>query len=275
MPADRINFYENQNEASMRLRKTVVLYDGEPYYVIGISDHKNDGKLRIYLDKIGYYGLEGAKDRSVPNYFDLPQHLLGQVLDEWIQNNPDKGIVRKFLGAAGFNKFRPFPLGNVNIDGQVVYAERTPTRNPFQGLRQDAIVPQIVSVAPNRDTGSKRKKMSMYGSSYGRESIYPVDIFHPSFYDCVMGNYPTFEQVVEGLRDPEVLNTGVAFHREFSVLRGPLDILVLCYKTEGVGIIDTMSNGGEFLTLSKDFLYLKETLEELGIFASISVQEKF
>jgi hypothetical protein len=272
MPSEsnRLNFYENQNEASIRLRRTVVMYDDEPYYVIGISDHKNDGKLRIYLDKMGYDGIGRNRDPAIPSYHDFHPNELGPILDSWIEANPTKGIVRKFLGAAGFNKFRPFPLGNMNMDGQVVYVERTPTRNTFQGLRSEAVVGQLVSVAPNRDKPNSKK---MYGgmSTYGLGNIVPVEMFTSPFYDCIMGNYPTFDQVIEGLRDPDVINTGVAFHREFSVLRGPIGMMVLCYHTEGVGLISGKSSNQ--LTLGKEFAHLKETLEELNIFNTITIQE--
>ena len=43
------NFYENLKEAQMRLLRTVVTYDNEPYYVGAITNHMKDGIFRVYL----------------------------------------------------------------------------------------------------------------------------------------------------------------------------------------------------------------------------------
>lgn len=266
MPAaERINFYENQNEASMRLKKTIVLYEGKPYYVIGITDHINDGKLRIYLDELTTEGLSYCRFDDVPSYSDYSPNHLGPIFDDWIEKNPDKGIIRKYLGSAGFNKFRPFPLGNINVKGLVVYVERTPTRNTFQGLRQEALISRLVTISPQVKTTNKK----LIGSTY--RSDYPLDMFTAPFYNCIVGDYPSFTQVMEAFDNPDVINSGVAFHREFSVLRGPLNMFFLCYKTEGIGIIPAGALGGYTLQLSKDFEYLKETIQELNIFFNISI----
>jgi hypothetical protein len=90
-----------------------------------------------------------------------------------------------------------------------------------------------------------------------------------------MGNYPSFEDVVEKLRDPKILNIGVAFHREFSVQRGPLNMLFLCYRHEGIGILTTFNHPSRpNVTLPKGFEFLRETLEELDIFNYISIKEE-
>ncbi len=274
-----VNFYENVQEASMRLRKTIVMYEDEPYFVMAVSDHKVglDGKLRIYLDKLGYpSGLGRNRNPDLPPYQDMHHTEVGPALDEWLNQpgNLNKGILRRYLGAAGFNKFRPFPLGNMNTpEGGVVYCERTPTRNTFQGLRGEAIIGTNVSIAPDR--ASQPSKKPVYSnSSYNRGLLYPVDELSIPFYDCIMGNYPSFQDVIENLQDPEILNTGVAFHREFSVHRGPLNMLFLCYRHEGIGLLTTFNHPSRpNVTLSKDFEFLRETLEELDIFNYISIKE--
>ena len=71
----------------------------------------------------------------------------------------------------------------------------------------------------------------------------------------------------EHLTSPECGNAGVAFHREFSVVRGPVKTLFLCYKTDGVGIIG--AGGG--LVLDSSYDYLKEQIEELNVFPYINL----
>lgn len=256
------NFYERIDEARMRLRGTVVLYDDEPYYVLAVTDHKADGKFRIYLDPL-YRGRSAQY-----SYDDFPRvqdyHCPGEVLDHWLERNPDKGVLRRYMGAAGFNKYRPFPLGNMNKDGKVYYLERSPTRNTFQGLRREAVICLPVSVSPDSSSTVRRG----YYDAYTEGRAVGVDFeCNLELYDCIKGSYPTFAEVIEALRDPDVTNVGVAFHREFSVFRGPLNMLFLCYQHQGVGRIQDLSQIKKLgLTLSQDYSYLKESCEELGLF---------
>lgn len=260
------NFYERIEEAQMRLRSTVVLYDEEPYYVLAVTDHKADGKFRIYLDPTS----RGRSARDT--FFDFPRlgdyHCPGEVLDKWIEQNPDSGVLRKYMGAAGFNKYRPFPLGNMNCNGKVYYCERTPTRNTQQGLRREAVVALPVSVSPDVANTGKRGYYDAYTEGRG----VGIDLYDLEFYDCIKGSYPTFAEVVDALRDPTVTNSGVAFHREFSVFRGPLNMLFLCYQHQGVGKLQGETSGKfNRLVLSSEYGYLKESCEDLGVFAEIDV----
>jgi hypothetical protein len=47
------NTFETVKEAMMRLRRTVVVYDGQPFVVLCITNHKADGIFRIYLQATG------------------------------------------------------------------------------------------------------------------------------------------------------------------------------------------------------------------------------
>ena len=260
------NFYERIDEAQMRLRGTVVMYDEEPYYVLAVTDHKADGKFRIYLDPLS----RGRSARDT--FFDFPRlgdyHCPGEVLDGWIDRNPESGVLRKYMGAAGFNKYRPFPLGNMNCDGTVYYCERSPTRNTTQGLRREAVVTMPVSVSP--DVGSTGRRG--YYDAYTEGRGIGIDFYgNLEFYDCIKGSYPAFAEVVEALRDPTVTNNGAAFHREFSVFRGPLNMLFLCYQHQGVGQLYDFNNVS--VRLSKDYAFLKEQLQELDLFSQILIQE--
>lgn len=262
------NFYERFEEAKMRLRHTIVMYDDEPYFVIAVTDHKADGKFRVYLDALSRGKSAMYSFSDFPQYKDY--HCPGEVLDAWISKNPDKGVLRKFAGAAGFNKFRPFPLGNMNYQGDVFYNERTPTRNTYQGLRRESVISMPVSISPDPRMGKSKSYYDAY--TEGKNVLIETEN-SLEFYDCIKGNYPTFAETLVALRDPEVTNKGAAFHREFSLMRGPLDMLFLCYQTQGVGRV-TNNGSSVMLTLSKDYEYLQETLEDLKIFDKIISQVK-
>lgn len=254
-----INFYENLAEARLRLLNTIVTYDGHPCYVHWIAEHQGDGRFRIYIEKLGTVGYGFGRD----NYPDFPdrnncyENNYASVLDEWLDRNPDAAIVRKLMSSAKFNKFRPFPLGNVNYNGEVYHIERRPTRQTIQGIRSESILTEKVTASPNVDTGNSISKlMRVHIDLYGRE-----------FADCVLGNYPSYQEVIENLRSPLCANSGAAFHRDFSVVRGPIKTLFLCYKTEGIGFIGV----GDGLLLDSSYEYLKEQVEELNVFPYINL----
>jgi len=253
-----INFYENLAEARLRLLNTVVTYDGHPCYVHWIAEHQGDGRFRIYIEKLGTVGCGFGRD----NYPDFPdrnncyENNYASMLDEWLDRNPDAAIVRKLMSSAKFNKFRPFPLGNVNYNGEVYHIERRPTRQTIQGIRSESIITEKVTASPNVDAGS----------SIARLVRVHIDLYGLEFVDCVLGNYPTYQEVIENLRSSECANSGAAFHRDFSVVRGPIKTLFLCYKAEGVGYI----GAGDGLLLDSSYDYLKEQVEELGVFPYIN-----
>ena len=254
-----INFYENLAEARLRLLNTIVTYDGHPCYVHWIAEHQGDGRFRIYIEKLGTVGYGFGRD----NYPDFPdrnnsyENNYASVLDEWLDRNPDAAIVRKLMSSAKFNKFRPFPLGNVNYNGEVYHIERRPTRQTIQGIRSESILTEKVTASPNVDTGNSIVKLiRVHIDLYGRE-----------FADCVLGNYPSYQEVIENLRSPLCANSGAAFHRDFSVVRGPIKTLFLCYKTEGIGFIGV----GDGLLLDSSYEYLKEQVEELNVFPYINL----
>jgi hypothetical protein len=253
-----INFYENLNEARLRLLKNVVSYEGRAYYVLEIVDNP-DGKFRIYLDPVGpLYGCGRDKWTGFPQGGTY-NTTYAQELDKWIDNNPESGVLRRYMSSRGFNKYRPFPLGNMNKDGKVFYVERTPTRRTDQGLRENSVLGALVTTTPPQEPSAFKK-------AFGNSNNYlSINLLTPEFADTVAGSYPSFEEVVTNLRDPRIANDGVAFSREFSVLRGPVDTLCLCFKADGVGLID--DNNG--LVLGRDYKYLYESVQELDVFSSI------
>lgn len=262
------NFYESLEEARMRLRGTVVTYEGEPYYVIEICNHKQDGKFRIYLDSLARIKSARATYVDFPSVSDLPHSAVGPCLDEWIDKNPDKGVLRKYMSAAGFNKYRPFPLGNVNQNGGVVYVERTPTRHTFQGLKLDALICMPVTPVPDRAPMMGKKKS--YFDSYTEGKAVGMDFYSDGFYEMITGQYPTAEEVVKNLKDPDVINVGVAFNREFSIFRGPLSMLFLCHQHQGVALLPNKDLSE--VKLGRQYDYLMEQIHDLNVFNKITVE---
>ena len=263
-----INFYENIPEAKIRLEKTIVLYNGTPYYLFHVSDYKGDGKFRVFLDN--YKGGLTAKHRL--NDFPRPSNYnpdsYAGIFDEWAKNHGEIGIIRKEMGSPKFNNFRPFPLGNINTNGGVVYSERTPTRNTFQGLKENMVTGCLVRPVPDVNG---RSSSTLKAATTGDSNVYVrVEVFGLDFYDCMLNNYPTPQEILESFKDPEVTNSGVAFHREFSIFRGPLDLLFLCYQNEGIGILPDGSMNN--LIIGNKFSYLLETIQELSCFQSINVK---
>src|SRR3546814_9937744 len=47
----------------------------------------------------------------------------------------------------------------------------------------------------------------------------------------------TAKECVHELTDPNCINTGAAFHREFAFIKGPVDTLFLAYKEDLIGVI--------------------------------------
>lgn len=255
--ADYVNFYENVKEAEIRLNHTVVLYDGLPYYVLCICDHKPDGIMRVYLDPLG---AEDGK-LSIQRTYGVPYEWLqespngptrGDMMDKFLDTDVGKqsGILRKMMNSPKFNKFRPFPLGMVNIQGSVILVERQPMRQTQQGLTNNML---------------SQSKITIDGASGG---IRPVNIASPELADTILNKYPSPEDCRKNLLDPEVQNTGAAFHRSFALIRGPIRSLFLAYKTDIVGFLEK----GDFssLRLADEFRYTKEVIEDLKLFNNVA-----
>src|SRR3546814_9940131 len=88
------NFYETVKEADMRLRHTLVMYDGEPYYVLLIPDHKKDGVFRIYMDKAGNEHGFAFQREQVPYEASSSWNVTATEMDDWLEKNLDQGVMR-------------------------------------------------------------------------------------------------------------------------------------------------------------------------------------
>lgn len=248
------NFYENLKEALKRLKSTVVLYEGAPYYIHIITAHKPDGIFRAYMEPLAT-AMTGEK----PQYddFDYFSDEIGNYLDAWLADHPETPIVRKYMSSKGFDKFRPFPLGMCNYRGDCYYLDRIPNRLTQQGLLSSMVIETKIGALPN-------KSKPNYSGNI-------VSLFTPEFEDCVYGRYPSAEECLQNLQDPLVINESAAFHRYLALVRGPLNTIYLAYRTDVVGYLPM--NSLERLVLGRDFGYLKEFLEESETFGSVVQQQ--
>lgn len=260
---EHLNFYECLKEANDRLRGTIVMYNDMPFYVLAITDHKGDGVFRIYLDPIGI----DPSERHSPNLGDYSPGSpnLGVFMDDWIEKFPKSGILRKQMNSPHFNKYRPFPLGMCNYTtigfnnkiqwSGTYYLERQPARPSMsQGLTRNMICEHLVSASPRRDNPKDR---------LGTQ----IDVMSPAFLSCVKADHPSAKECLENLLDPDIENEAVAFHRDFALIRGPIDMIFLGYKADVIGVLP--KNNFEYLRIGRKFRQCKEVVEELGLFANV------
>lgn len=253
--AEYKNFYETVKEAMMRLKDTVVLYDGKPYYVLTICDHKGDGIFRIYLDELGRSDGPAHHRHSIPYdwHDEVGGMSRGEKMDQWLEKNPDQGVIRKMMNSPKFNKFRPFSLGMCNYGGSTFYLERSPTRYTQQGLINAMV--------------NYYELMSSGGKQIVRRGI--PELTSAEFAKTVVGDYPSAKECITNLRDPEVVNTAAAFNRNFAFVKGPIGLLFLAYKFDVIGYMPY----GDLsrVNIASEFRHTKEVVEELKLFEDIRV----
>jgi hypothetical protein len=255
MPA-HANFFETLKEAHIRLRGAIVLYDKVPHYVLAITDHKKDGIFRIYLDPIGW---DSTKQHIMPapiNLFNAEAPELGEALDKWMDETPSSPVIRKQMNSPLFEKFRPFPLGMVNIGKNCIYTEWQPTRSTYQGLTRGNVTEHFVTL------GNQPQKIRS-GANY-------INTQGVEFRDCIVGDYPSAKDCLKNLSSGEYENEAVGFHRNFAFARGPIETLFLVYKTEVIGWLPEADTGK--IILGKKFHHMKESVEALGLFASVQLK---
>lgn len=252
--AKYINFYENIAEAQMRLRGTVVMYDGQPVHIWGIADHKGDGVFRAYVSPIE--DVNFAPAGNPVNQIPANHPGFGPSMDTWMQSPAVKAldkfrIQRKKLDSPLFDKFRPFPLGMMNNKGKAVYVERQPNRpKTEQGLIDLMLYTIPIELTPGR-------------SSH-------VDMYTKEFKHCILGEHPTPKEVLDGLTSDKYVNESVAFNRKFALLKGPIDLLFLNYKGDTIGVLP--NSDFSKVVIGRNFHYLKEVVDELNLFSDIRLQ---
>lgn len=256
------NFYETIKEANMRLQHTVVLYDGHPCYVLAITDHKNDGIYRMYLDPVKEDGRQAFQTISgIPyEWHESPVTIdgiavyhkeRGEKMDQWMEANPTSGVIRKMMNSPLFNKFRPFELGMLNTKWGAAFSQRTPVRHTQQGLTTSMIVASRVTLGDD-DTSPRSKGLQM-------------DLSSKYFLECVKNIYPSYEESMAALKDKELVVQSAAFHRNFALIKGPVNSVFLAYKEDVIGIIPTKDQ----VILGTEFQHCKEAVADLHIFNTI------
>lgn len=252
MPEKLPNVYENLTEAIFRLNGTIVMYDHNPYRAVAITNHKDDGIFRVYIEPTIY---KDGEARPYPPIQHVPsEHKeTGNIIDKWLETDEGKksGILRKRMDSKYFDRFRPFPLGMCNLDERCLYVEWSPLRSQHQGLTQEAIVVTMVSL-----THDKKPR---------NPPVLPVN--SPAFHECIRGEHPDAISCLEALKDPSVRNEAHAFDRRFALVRGPIDMIFLAYKTDIIGALP--KSDFECLRLGRKFGYCKEVVTELGLFENI------
>lgn len=262
------NFYENLEEAVNRLQGTVVLYDGLPYYLVKISDHMKDKVFRVYMKRFDQLaGARGGGADWPRQYYDNPYDpaLPGKqippevFMDKWLETPEGKksGWLRKQINSPLFNKFRPFPLGFVNLTyGKAVFTERGPTRARPQGMTHNSVVGGHITLIETNTAEPRYDQAVSAGNFWGTKE----------FDETIRGIYPNYRGCIDKLESSMEVES-VAFDRNFALQRGPLDMIFLAYKTKIVGIANKPS-----ITLGKKFSHLKELCLDLGVVSEIVIR---
>lgn len=251
---EHVNFYENIREANMRLRGTVVIYDGLPHYIMAITAHMLDGIFRVYMEPLSDEMIVQSSNRPPFEQYPSDHPSLGTAMDEWMANNPKSVLMRKMMNSPKFNKFRPFPLGMCNYNGRVHYLERQPTRKSEQGLTSNMIAESRLRLDDQPSRGGPRG----------------ISLTSPALAATIRNEYPSFEECLTNLKDRTVTNEGAAFHRLFALIRGPINTMFLYYKDTVIGVLP--HRDGSEVILDVNYYHAREAVQELGVFANITVE---
>jgi hypothetical protein len=255
---ENINFYENIDEARLRLRNTLVTYDGEPYKVLAISGHNKDKIFRVYMRPTRNVWDRKKWPGELMDTISSENNAFGPALDKWMESKAGEGtdIIRKMMNSPKFNKYRPFPLGMCNANNGCTYVERQPNRKVEQGLIQSMTVQTPVNMEMGLSMGEQR---------------HTVDIYLPDFGNCVAGDYPSPQICLNNMLDLNVINTAVGFHREFALVRGPMAMLFLAYRNNIIGLLP--NSDFSVVRLGTEFTYTKEVVDELRLFNTIQLSK--
>lgn len=246
------NFYETTKEASIRLQNTVVMYKGEPYYVLALSAYNEAGDdiVRIYMEPIGH--PQGTVHDRLGNFpGGYPDPDLGKYINDWMKKNPDAGVIRKQMNSPHFEKFRPFPLGMCNSQGQCYYTERQPQRSTQQGLTQAMVYQSPICFEPNKARFNH------------------VTYYSPDFRATIMGEYPSLNECLSNLLSGKMANDAIGFHRDFALVKGPVGTIFLAYKSDIVGFLPHSDT--QKVRIDEKFKHVIEATQDLRAFASVAI----
>jgi len=234
--------YENVEDASMRLRNTVVLYKGDPVLITDVrpADKADDGILRVLIERLPIEKpAMGKVVIGMRNLRNPPGFLAEGAAGLAAPNDLPKEQARKYISSKHFD-IAPFKMGYVNDPDCPFFCTRLPNRIQKQGLCADNF-----------------KAVSNFGApvQYGyflRSSGVP---------DMVHGRYPT---TVEALRMLEK-QLAVAVSRDFCLQRDDVlpEFIYLFYQGKKIGMYTDNR-----VRLGQKFNCLKESLEELKLYAA-------
>ena len=108
---EEVNWYDNVEEANLRLANSVVMYDGVPVYVINCEQSREYGDNLI---RVFFHALPLSRKEINKAY-------------------------RRVISSPKFD-FKPFSLGLLNVNGQLVYLSRGAVRRYQQGLTDNNLV---------------------------------------------------------------------------------------------------------------------------------------
>ena len=225
---DHDNFYDNLEEVNLRLKGTIVNYDGEPCYIQKAADDYPDGKIRLFISMLPLFLRPFDVDQ-----FERDEQVVGST-------------IRKRIDSRKFDNFRPVKLGYCNFfrDGvakHCSYLSRVPVRRSKQGLSPEAL----------------------HAAFYSRDGA-PADfsnlIKNRSFYETIKGIYPSFEEILPVL----VPNSSVAFSREFCLYKDYSGIVYIHRVNERIAIVTSnLGAGNPSVLIGGNVLQYKEQLQEI------------
>lgn len=154
----------------------------------------------------------------------------------------DARAERKLISSGKFD-LSPFRMGFMNFGGHAYYLSRNTARQNRQGLSERS----LTIVGPPDQPPIRLSNI----------------ISEQEFVDMIKGKYPSMEEAVKMLQQPEY--NAVAVSREYALKKDTdLDGLIILYhKDAKVGFMA----GTKSFKLSKKFHFLKEQLKERNILA--------
>ncbi len=192
--------YETLNDAQMRLKGTIVLYEGKPHYVTEIAAGAEDSPFRVYADALPTKGGGGGRAAEV---------------ERAIARERGEADIRKYISSKHFD-IAPFAMGFVNDEKGCFYVARTPARQQKQGLSSDTCSACDV---------------------YGERKSFAVVLNSSGFPDMVSGVYPNLAQAVRTLTGGKIKS--IAISREFALARDAElpELTYLYHKNKKVGFL--------------------------------------
>lgn len=219
--------YEHLDDATMRLRSTVVRYKGEPVYITALQEGTEDEIFRVFFKPLPMKDSLAAPPKFRLNNDGFP--VLGKKEREEEE--------RKYISSKFFD-ISPFKMGYINRAKGAAYCSRLPNRVQKQGLSSE----NFTAKSPNND--------------FNFNSF----LICPGLSDMVHGKYPTLREAQQMLLEKK--SPLIAFSREFAISRDEIlgNLHHVFYKGDKVG---AYLDGG--LILGDRFKCLKESLIELGV----------